>query len=173
MARATKKIQHKLTTWGWFWRLLVSLAIPLGVGGLSALISGDSMAAFGALKQPPLSPPGWLFPVAWTILYILMGIAFFLVWVHPINKQITKQEKTTFFTVYGIQLAFNFFWSIFFFNLQWRIFAFIWLVALWGMILYLVIWGNKNHRAVMGLLIPYLLWVTFAGYLNLMIAMLN
>ena len=168
-----KRTKVKLTTWGWIWRLLVSLAIPLVVGGLSALISGDAMSAFGNFKQPPLSPPAWLFPVAWTILYILMGVAFFLVWIHPTDKQITTKEKTIFFAVYAGQLIFNFLWSIFFFNLGWHWFAFGWLVVMWAMILALVIWGGKNHRAVMWLLLPYLLWTTFAGYLNMMIAILN
>lgn len=167
------KNKAKLTTWGWIWRLLVSLAIPLGIGGLSALIAGDSMEAFGKFNQPPLAPPAWLFPVAWTILYVLMGIACFMVWIHPTNRQITAKEKTFFFVVYGVQLVFNFFWSIFFFNLGWHLFAFFWLIAFWVMILALVIWGIKNHRGVMWILLPYLLWVTFAGYLNIMIAILN
>lgn len=131
------------------------------------------MSAFGSFKQPPLAPPAWLFPVAWTILYILMGVAFFLVWIHPADKQITAKEKMIFFIIYGGQLVFNFLWSIFFFNLGWHWFAFGWLIVLWVMILALVIWGGKNHRVVMWLLLPYLLWVTFAGYLNMMIAILN
>lgn len=169
--RGTNK--NKLTTWGWVWRLLVSLAVPLVVGGISALIAGDSMAAFGAFNQPPLAPPAWLFPVAWTILYILMGLACFFVWVRPTNKQLTMKQKTIFFVVYGLQLVFNFLWSIFFFNLVWHLFAFIWLIVLWAMILFLVIWSGKKVRIAMWLLLPYLLWCTFAGYLNIMIAILN
>lgn len=173
MTRSKTTKKRKLTTWGWVWRLIVSLAIPLAVGGLAALITNNAMETFGAFKQPPLSPPAWLFPVVWTVLYILMGIACFLVWIHPTDKQSAMSEKTRFFAVYGVQLVFNFFWSIFFFSLGWHLFAFIWLILLWAMILYLVIWGGKNHRAVMWLLLPYLLWVTFAGYLNIMIAVLN
>jgi len=165
--------KNKLTTWGWVWRLVVSLAIPLAVGGAAALIAGDAMATFNNFEQPPLAPPAWLFPVAWTILYILMGIACFLVWTHPVDKTITAKAKTTFFVVYGIQLAFNFFWSIFFFNLEWHLFAFFWLIALWAMILGLIVWGFKYRRAVAWVLLPYILWVTFAGYLNIMIAVLN
>lgn len=125
------------------------------------------------MNQPPLSPPAWLFPVAWTILYILMGIACFLVWIHPVNRQVTAKEKTFFFVIYGVQLAFNFCWSIFFFNWGWHWFAFVWLIALWAMVLALVVWGFKNQRAVAWVLMPYLLWLTFAGYLNVMIAILN
>lgn len=169
----TKSKNTKLTAWGYIWRLAVSIMIPLAVGGLSALITGDAMSAFGNLKQPPLAPPAWLFPVAWTILYILMGVACFLVWIRATDRQVTVKEKTTFFVIYGIQLVFNFFWSIVFFNLGWHWFAFIWLIILWLMILALVIWGFRNQRPVMWLLLPYLLWVAFAGYLNLMIAILN
>lgn len=163
----------KLTTWGWIWRLLVSLAIPLAVGGAAALIAGDSMATFDSFAKPPLAPPAWLFPVAWTALYILMGVACYSVWVHRTDREVTAGEKTFFFVVYGVQLVFNFLWSIFFFNLGWHLFAFIWLIVLWLMIFALVIWGLKNRRTVMWLLLPYLLWCTFAGYLNIMIAILN
>lgn len=173
MTKSKTRSKNRLTTWGWIWRLAVSVVIPLAVGGLAALIAGDAMKEFNNFKQPPLAPPAWLFPVAWTILYILMGIACFLVWISLISKRLTAKEKTLFFIIYGVQLAFNFFWSIFFFNLEWHLFAFFWLIALWAMILSLVIWGGKNHRAVMLLLLPYLLWVTFAGYLNIMIAILN
>lgn len=177
MTKTNKPSKNKpnssLTTWGIIWRLFISVVIPLTVGGLAALIAGDAMKTFNDFNQPPLAPPAWLFPVAWTILYILMGLACFAVWVAPTNKHLTMGEKTFFFIIYGLQLVFNFFWSIFFFNFGWHIFAFIWLVALWSMILVLVVWSWKNRRVSMWLLLPYLLWVTFAGYLNLMIAILN
>ena len=173
MVKAEKTTKTKLTGWGWFWRLVVSLAIPLGVGGLSALFAGDSMAEFGKFSQPPLAPPAWLFPVAWSILYTLMGVACFLVWIYSDNKRVTAKVKSAFFTIYDVQLIFNFFWSIFFFNFGWRWFAFGWLIALWIMILALVIWGARNNKGAMWCLLPYLLWVTFAGYLNIVIAILD
>ena len=171
--KKTNKNNNKLTGWSLIWRLAVSIIVPLAVGGVAAIIAGDAMAKFGAFNQPPLAPPAWLFPVAWTVLYILMGIACFLVLIRPPDKKVTAEEKTFFFVVYGVQLIFNFFWSVFFFNFEWHLFAFIWLIALWLMVLALVIWGIKNQRAVMWVLLPYLLWVTFAGYLNIMIAILN
>ena len=92
-------------------KLLKSIALPLAVGGVSALISMDAMQSFGSLNQPPLSPPAWLFPLVWSILYVLMGIASYLVLVSD-----KPARAKTALTVYGVQLFFNFFWSIIFFN---------------------------------------------------------
>ena len=149
-------------------KLLLCIAVPLLVGGLSALLTRNSMQSFSALNQPPLSPPGWLFPVVWSILFILMGIASYLV------LQAPKTEYTrTALIVYGIQLFFNFFWSIFFFNLKAYLFAFVWLIALWLLIFMTLTLFRRITKPAGYLLIPYLLWVTFAGYLNFMIYLLN
>lgn len=150
-------------------KLAICIAIPLIVGGVSALISGGGMRAFNELNKPPLSPPGWLFPVVWTLLYVLMGIASYLVLVSGEDEaKVTSALKT-----YGLQLAFNFFWSIIFFNLESYLFAFIWLVALWILILLTMIKFFRIREAAGYLLLPYLAWVTFAGYLNLGIYLLN
>jgi len=149
--------------------LLINLFIPLAVGGLSALLTMDSMETFSSLNQPPLSPPGWLFPVVWTILYTLMGIAAYLVYTS--NKP--KKQINTALIVYGIQLFFNFFWSIIFFNRADYLFAFVWLVILWALILANIILFYRISKPAGILLIPYLLWVTFAGYLNFAIYLLN
>lgn len=150
-------------------RLILCLAVPLVVGGLAGLLTMSSMEDFAALKQPPLSPPGWLFPVVWTVLYILMGTASYLVSV----SDAPREEKTCALLAYGIQLAFNFLWPVLFFNLQWYLFAFIWLVALWVLILVTALRFRRIRRPAGILLIPYLLWVAFAGYLNLGIYLLN
>ncbi len=149
-------------------KLAICVAIPLLVGGLSALLTRNSMEAFGALNQPPLSPPGWLFPVVWTILYILMGVASYLV-VTARRSRMTNPALTA----YGTQLFFNFFWSIIFFNWQQYLFAFIWLLVLWVLILVTLLRFYRIDKRAGYLLIPYLLWVTFAGYLNLGIYLLN
>ena len=149
-------------------KLLICLAIPLVVGGLSALVTNSAMQAFGTLNQPPLSPPPWLFPVVWTTLFILMGIASYLV----LTAGQPYRARTA-LTVYGIQLVFNFFWSILFFNLQAYWVAFVWLILLWLLILLNMVLFYRLDKRAGYLLIPYLVWVTFAGYLNAAIALLN
>ena len=149
--------------------LLINLFIPLAVGGISALLTMGSMETFEKIKQPPLSPPGWLFPVVWTILYILMGISAYLI----ATSSAGNKQKRNAFIIYGIQLLFNFFWSIIFFNMENYLFAFIWLVALWVLIIANVFLFYRISKPAGLLLVPYLLWVTFAGYLNFMIYLLN
>ncbi len=149
------------------WKNLVTcLAIPLAVGSLSALLSQNGMEAFAMMNKPALSPPGWLFPVVWTILYILMGIASYLVLT-------SGKPNEAALTAYAIQLFFNFFWSILFFRLGLCMPAFIWLVVLWLLILKTTAMFYRIVKAAGYLMIPYLLWVTFAGYLNLAICLLN
>lgn len=157
------KLQFNLKTF------LICIAIPLLVGGVSALLTMNSMEAFSTMNKPPLSPPGFLFPIVWTILYILMGIASYLV----LYSGYQKEDITDALLVYALQLAFNFFWSLFFFGLEWYLFSFFWLLLLWGLILYTIILFFPISKPAAYLLIPYLLWVTFAGYLNLGIALLN
>lgn len=152
------------------WKLLIlSIAIPIVGGTVFGLLSMDGMKSFSELKQPPLSPPSWLFPVVWTILYGLMGISSYLVKVSDSSDTL----KTKSLTLYGIQLAFNFLWVVWFFNLENYYFSFAWLVALWVMILITIILFYKSSHVAAYLMIPYLLWVTFAGYLNLGVAILN
>ncbi len=149
-------------------KLFVCIAIPLAVGGLSAFLTMDSMKSFSMLNQPPLSPPGWLFPVVWSVLYILMGIASYLVLTSG-----KKYRAKTALTVYGIQLFFNFFWSIIFFNLENYLFAFVWLIILWLLIILTTVLFYRISKPAGYLFIPYLLWVTFAAYLNFAIYLLN
>lgn len=149
------------------WKLfIICVLIPLAVGGLSALLSGGGMEAFKSLNKPPLSPPGWLFPVVWTILYILMGIASYLV--------ITSDKPNPRgLLLYVVQLVFNFLWSILFFNKQLYLFSFIWLVILWLLILATTMLFYRSSKTAGYLMIPYLVWVAFAGYLNFGIYLLN
>lgn len=146
--------------------LILCIAIPLAVGSLSALLTQNSMETLASVNKPLLSPPGWLFPVVWTILYVLMGVASYLVLT-------SEKPNTAALTVYGIQLIFNFFWSIIFFNLNLYLLAFIWLVLLWLLILKTALLFYQISEVSGYLMIPYFLWVTFAGYLNLSIYLLN
>ena len=149
--------------------LIFNIALPLIVGGVSAYISRDGMESFKALAQPPLSPPAALFPIVWTILYILMGIAAYLV----STADTEPQESDSALTLYAVQLGFNFFWSLFFFKLGWFYFAFIWLLMLWVLIILTIRAFGKISKTAAYLLVPYVVWVTFAAYLNLGTALLN
>ena len=149
--------------------LIFCIAIPLVVGGLATLLSGGGMEVFDMVNKPPLSPPAWLFPVVWTILYTLMGISSYLV----LTSDVSREQKDNAIQVYGWQLLVNFLWPTFFFNYQWYLFSFFWLLLLWLLVL-LMIWRFKDISVWAAVLnIPYLLWLTFAGYLNLSIWLLN
>lgn len=149
--------------------LIICLAVPLIVGVVSGLLSMGGMEEFARMNKPAFSPPGWLFPVVWTILYALMGLASYLV----IVADKPQEEKALPIKLYGLQLAFNFFWSIIFFNMQRYYFAFAWLVVLWVLIILTTYFFYRVSKPAAYLMIPYLLWVTFAGYLNLGVAILN
>ena len=149
--------------------LLVSLAIPLAVGGVSALLTGAAMKEFALLRQPPLSPPAWAFPVVWTILYLLMGFASYLVYVSHGGRG----QKHSALWSYGVQLVANFIWPLLFFRGQLWLPAFFWLILLWAMILGTLLQFYRLRPLAGFLLLPYLAWVTFAGYLNFGIYLLN
>ncbi len=144
--------------------LLISVAVSLSVGIMSALLSMGGMRAYADMYKPPLSPSGWVFPIVWTILYVLMGIAAFLVF------QSVGEDKKLALTLYVIQLFLNFGWSIIFFDLKAYFFAFAWLLVLW-LFIYLTMKQFRQLNKTAGILmLPYLAWVAFAGYLNLAIA---
>ena len=149
--------------------LILCIVIPLAVGSLAGLLTSESMDTFSALNKPALSPPGWLFPVVWTILYVLMGFSSYLV----ITSGAGKNKIRDALILYGLQLLFNFFWSIWFFNLGWYLFAFVWLLILWVLIFNTIASFYEISKPAAYLLIPYLLWVTFAGYLNFAIYLMN
>lgn len=139
------------------------------IGGLSALITGSFSDFFLIYKEPPLLPPPWLFPVAWTVLYALMGYSAFLI----SEAQRGSQEKKTALGIYWLQLLFNFSWSIVFFKFEllWGGFAVI-LALLTLICIMSVLFGRIKSAA--GLInIPYIVWVAFATYLNLATALIN
>ncbi len=152
-----------------FKSLIIVILIPLFVGWLSGFIASDSVEAFNSLIKPALSPPASIFPFAWTILYILMGISSYLI----LTSYGNQDDKMLALRAYAAQLFLNFFWSIIFFNLEMYGVAFIWLVMLWIAIVVTIKRAYPLTKLGAYLLVPYLLWVTFAGYLNLAIFLLN
>ncbi len=149
--------------------LIICIAIPLIVGAVSAFLTSGSMQAFARLNKPAFAPPGWLFPVVWTILYTLMGISSYLV----LTSGAEKEEIQNALKIYTYQLIVNFLWSTFFFNFEWYLFAFIWLVLLWILVLLMILRFKDISKLAAYLNIPYILWLTFAGYLNFAIWLLN
>ncbi|MBR2046273.1 MAG: tryptophan-rich sensory protein [Agathobacter sp.] len=149
--------------------LFICIAIPLMVGGIAALLTQNSMDVFSTVEKPPLAPPAWLFPIAWTILYMLMGISSYLV----ITSDVETNEKIKALQIYGYQLVVNFLWPTFFFNFGWYLFSFLWLVLLWILVFFMIRRFYDISKLAAYLNIPYILWLTFAAYLNLGIWWLN
>lgn len=147
--------------------LIICIAIPLFVGAISALFSRNAMATFDSMNKPPLAPPAWLFPIAWTILYILMGIASFFI-VYSVDR-----SHYIGIVLYLAQLAVNFMWSLIFFRFGAYDFAAIWLGLLIALIVALMINTARYSMPAMLMLIPYVAWCGFAMYLNIGIAMRN
>lgn len=140
-----------------FWILLAE-----AVGALSGWLTRKGVRTYQeTIVQPPLSPPGMVFPIVWGILFALMGVGAARIYTSPPSAARSRSLR-----LFGVQLTFNFFWSILFFNLQLFGLALLWLIALWGLILWMIRAFRKVDPLAALLQIPYLLWVTFAGYLN-------
>ncbi len=142
-----------------------SILIPLVLGGVVGFLISGSMN-YDSLNQPPLSPPAILFPIVWTILYILMGVSYGIL---ESNNQVDNSIKY----IYYAQLIVNLLWPIAFFVLEWRLFAFIWILLLDVLVLAMVIKFYKANKLSGALQLPYLAWVLFASYLNLGTYLLN
>ena len=149
--------------------LLISIAISLGVGLLSTLITMNNQNIYDFINVPFFAPPGIVFPIVWTILYILMGISLYRVRVAKGDK--TKKESG--YRAFSLQLIFNFLWSILFFNLKAYTFSAIWLAAFIIFIILTIIYFINIDIVAAYLLVPYLVWCLFALYLNIGIAILN
>lgn len=144
---------------------VIAILIPVAIGGIIGLIAAPG-ADYLLLNKPPLTPPGIVFPIIWTILYVLMGISYGIIK----SNYLTDDEIDK---VYYLQLIVNALWSVIFFSLKWRLFAFIWILLLIFLVINMIIkFYNKDKLA--GLLqIPYLIWILFASYLNLAFYLLN
>ncbi|MFI3213572.1 MAG: TspO/MBR family protein [Eubacteriales bacterium] len=149
------------------WKYLIgSIIISLGVGNLAGILTRNSTHVYESLYKPEIAPPSIVFPIVWTILFIFMGISAYLVFVST-NDYEGKEEALQ---LYWLQLVVNFFWSIIFFRLEAYWFAFVWLVLLWVLVFITTIGFYKINKIAGVIMIPYLIWLTFAGYLNFVIA---
>ena len=146
--------------------LIISILTPIAVGALSALFSGN-MQIYSSISKPALSPPGFLFPIVWTILYILMGISSYIIY------ESNDPKKESALKTYALQLFFNFYWSIIFFRFGLYFTAFVWLLVLIFLIIKMIYQFYRIKRTAAYLQVPYLLWCLFATYLNFMIFRLN
>ena len=145
------------------------IVLTEAVGALSGWLTKDGAKFFNeVVTKPPFSPPAAVFPVAWFILYLLMGIGAARIYLQPASE---TRSRALF--LYAVQLAFNFLWSIVFFNFRLYLFSFIWLILLWMLILAMTLTFRKLDVPASRMQIPYLLWVLFAGYLNLGVWVLN
>lgn len=155
-------------------KLIIAIIIPLLVGMLSSFVTKDAMISFNMMKKPPLSPHGILFPIVWSILYVLMGISSYILYEYDTqNDKNGLRIKNKCLSLYIVQLVFNFFWSIIFFKFNLYFLGFVWLMILWILVLLLMIESKKISRVAVNLLIPYIIWMTFAAYLNIGVALLN
>ena len=134
--------------------LVLSLLIPLAVGGFSAFLTRGGMEYFKVVSKPPLSPPNWLFPVVWTILYLMLGAACYLVWVSGVSA--ARRDRAL--TVYGMRFYFT---------------AFLLLLLLWVLAVVTALLFSCIEEKAGKLLIPYIVWLTFAAYLNVGVWLLN
>ena len=148
---------------------LAFLLLPLLTGGLAGWITKDSIAQFAQIRKPVLSPPGWVFPVVWTLLYLLMGWASYRFYLSAPDAQTRRRGLL----LYLGQLAVNFLWPILFFSFRAYLPAFVWILLLWGLVLATTLSFFAADSPAGRAMLSYLLWVTFAAYLNLGVALLN
>ena len=147
--------------------LILNLAIPLAIGGISGFMIRNAVEDYKTLPKPPLSPPSWVFPVVWTILFILMGISSYLI------ATSDHEGKKQAFIIYGLQLIVNFLWSPVFFIAKKYLIAFFILLILVVLVSAMISAFSQISKPAGRLQIPYLLWLIFAGYLNFGVYLLN
>ncbi|MFW5885185.1 MAG: TspO/MBR family protein [Patescibacteria group bacterium] len=153
-----------------FLKLVISIGVSLSAGFIGSFFTASAIENwYSFLEKPLLNPPNWIFAPVWTLLYILMGVAAFLVW----KKSGQKAGIGKALVFFGVQLVFNSAWSIIFFGLQNPFWALLEILVLWILILFTIILFYRVSKSAAFLLIPYILWVSFAIYLNYSIWVLN
>ena len=151
-------------------KLIISIAFPLAAGLTGGLFTASQIPGWYVhLQKPSWNPPNWLFAPVWTVLYIMMGIALFLVWKNNADRKV----KRTAITIFVVQMLLNFMWSFIFFNRHQVGYALADIVLLWMLIIATIYWFGKISTPAAWLLVPYLCWVTFAAALNFAIWKLN
>jgi tryptophan-rich sensory protein len=150
-------------------KLVVSVLFTVGIGSLGGLFTMSEIQGwYAGLQKPSFNPPNWLFGPVWSMLYLLMGISFYLIWKQPVST-----VRNVGLILFVIQFILNFFWSILFFNQHMIAAALLEMVFMWIFILLTMIWFAKLSRTAAWLLLPYLCWVSFATVLTAAIWKLN
>lgn len=150
-------------------KFLASIIICQGAGLIGSFFTVPEIKTwYSFLIKPSFNPPSWIFGPVWTLLFLLMGISLYLVW----DKNFGGKSQTV-ILAFGAQLVYNIFWSVIFFGLRDPLFAFVDIIILWVAILHTIFVFNKISKLASWLLVPYLLWVSFAGVLNFYILALN
>lgn len=149
--------------------LIICIAIPVSVGGISGFITSSEIGGwFASLQKPVFNPPNYLFAPVWTLLYTLMGISLYLIWTSPSGENRKKALQ-----IFGVQLFFNFWWSILFFSFHLLVVSIVDILLMWLLIIYMIKEFRKIRASAAYMNIPYLLWVSFASILNISIWWLN
>ncbi len=160
----TSKAMKKIT------KLIISLIVSHAAGIIGSIATFNAVNTwYLTIQKPVFTPPGWLFGPAWLTLYTLMGIALYLVW----DRGIREQRVRTAISLFAVQLVLNTLWSILFFGFQAPLYAFVEIMFLWLFILLTMVQFFQISKAAGWLLVPYILWVSFAAILNLSIVLLN
>jgi translocator protein len=151
-------------------KLLVSVVVCLAAGFIGSIFTNANIPTwYAALKKPSFAPPNWVFAPVWTALFVLMGIAVYLVWRQGFNTPVVK----TALIIFIVQLIFNMLWSLVFFTLKSPLFGFVVIIILWFLILATIIYFSNVSKVAGILLVPYIVWVSFASILNFMLWRLN
>jgi translocator protein len=151
-------------------KLVVSILLPQAAGAIGALCTASSIPSWYAdLEKPWFNPPNWIFGPVWTILYIMMGAALYLVW----RNGLADRKRKTAVALFAVQLALNLLWSILFFGMRSPLAGLVEIAFLWVFILAALMAFYRVSKSAGLLLAPYLLWVSFAAVLNYMIYIMN
>lgn len=155
-------------------KLVISVAVCLSAGFIGSIFTTPSIPGwYASLAKPSFNPPSWIFGPVWTILFILMGVSFYIVWKSEARNVVKRKAKRIAYSVFCLQFVLNILWSFLFFYMQCPLCAFVEIILLWFVIMATIIIFWKVSKSAAYLLIPYICWVSFATLLNFMIMILN